>query len=433
MKNFIAASGIAEFFTDHFLSCVKSHFNRYDQFEFTDIEQIAPDQKYIIFINYGEIFRKKFDRYENVCYSFFKPDIHRYNNDNTGLHLSPVVLMPRRVWDDSGKGLVHWIICIHTEHYLLDRVFDVAQLHSAFNTTTDNITVATALETDPKYTDIRSRTFRDTGIKLITFNTLKYNVKFHDKNTYTDIVNQKLSNIQNKNILDYKSLCYNRLPRSHRAIIVSHMLYNNKLYSDCNYSFGIYVNNEKPDLYFNYYNSSGQFDYLAQKHQYLTNLDNNISLPYEDDNLVYSNDNRIYSFINTQHIFNTSFQIVTETFLNSAAPFITEKSYKPFIMMQPFIQYGNYKAIQVLRDKGYKTFDKWIDQSYDNEVDDVKRMIMFLKEMDRLQSFSKEEWADILYDMQDDLMHNLAVVSAPDPATPLTDITKILINFYKSH
>ena len=44
-----------------------------------------------------------------------------------------------------------------------------------------------------------------------------------------------------------------------------------------------------------------------------------------------------------------------------------------------------------LREIGYKTFSPWINESYDEEVDNDKRFFMILDEIKRLCSMSKEE------------------------------------------
>ena len=68
--------------------------------------------------------------------------------------------------------------------------------------------------------------------------------------------------------------------------------------------------------------------------------------------------------------------IVTETLFNSESIFISEKTYKPIYLCQPFIIFGNPHTLKKLKQLGYKTFDKWIDESYDNEPDRNVRSIM---------------------------------------------------------
>ena len=76
--------------------------------------------------------------------------------------------------------------------------------------------------------------------------------------------------------------------------------------------------------------------------------------------------------INAQQSMHNYFHIVTETMSqdNGSSPiyqptFLTEKSYKPFMMLQPFIAYGSKDNLLSLQHKGFDVFDKWIDISYD--------------------------------------------------------------------
>jgi hypothetical protein len=80
---------------------------------------------------------------------------------------------------------------------------------------------------------------------------------------------------------------------------------------------------------------------------------------------------------------------------------------------------------------GYKTFDKWINHSYDNEQDDTTRLKMVLTEFDRLQNISKQQWADMLYEMRQDLMYNLGQVSTTEPHNPMIELTPVMIDFFK--
>ena len=50
--------------------------------------------------------------------------------------------------------------------------------------------------------------------------------------------------------------------------------------------------------------------------------------------------------------------------------FISEKTWKPIMVGHPFIMVGNKNNLKFLKDLGYKTFDKWIDESYDDIEDE---------------------------------------------------------------
>jgi hypothetical protein len=71
--------------------------------------------------------------------------------------------------------------------------------------------------------------------------------------------------------------------------------------------------------------------------------------------------------------------------------FITEKTFKAIIMNHPFILVAIPKSLEVLKELGYKTFSPWIDESYDQEMDDNKRIIMVANEIERLCNLSQQE------------------------------------------
>lgn len=103
---------------------------------------------------------------------------------------------------------------------------------------------------------------------------------------------------------------------------------------------------------------------------------------------------------------NTYFTIVSETNAESNYCFITEKTTKPMMNLHPFVVLGNPHTLKVLKSYGLQTFDKWWDESYDDEFDFKKRSEMVLNIVKDLCSKSKEEWNDVLKEMSDTLYFN---------------------------
>jgi hypothetical protein len=100
------------------------------------------------------------------------------------------------------------------------------------------------------------------------------------------------------------------------------------------------------------------------------------------------------------------FEICFETFIHTECKSLTEKVFKPLINFQPFIFVAFPGALKLLRDLGFKTFDGFIDESYDNETDNVIRMNLISKEINRLCKMSKEEIHEWYWKMEDILIHN---------------------------
>ena len=88
-----------------------------------------------------------------------------------------------------------------------------------------------------------------------------------------------------------------------------------------------------------------------------------------------------------RHIFdNCYFSVVTETVYDEyrehdkwhVETFLTEKTFKSIMNMHPFILLSAPGSLEHLRKLGYKTFPNSIDESYDKEINAVKRMDMVL-------------------------------------------------------
>ena len=107
------------------------------------------------------------------------------------------------------------------------------------------------------------------------------------------------------------------------------------------------------------------------------------------------------------HVLNTYYQCIVETYATAGeTTFLSEKSFKPFMLMQPFVLYGDPLTVQALRDHGYNVYDKWIDHGYDLIMDPIERMESLIREIRRLNSIPHCDWAIMLYEMKDTLIAN---------------------------
>ena len=74
--------------------------------------------------------------------------------------------------------------------------------------------------------------------------------------------------------------------------------------------------------------------------------------------------------------------------------------------MQPMILVAEHGALQILKQRGFKTFSPWIDESYDNEVNDHVRFNLIVEEIVRLNKLTHSEIASMLLEMLPILLHN---------------------------
>ena len=72
--------------------------------------------------------------------------------------------------------------------------------------------------------------------------------------------------------------------------------------------------------------------------------------------------------------------------------FPTEKTYKLLSCGRPFLAYTTPYFLKELREMGYKTFGRFIDESYDKIEDDDERRIALANEIERISKLPEEEY-----------------------------------------
>ena len=76
--------------------------------------------------------------------------------------------------------------------------------------------------------------------------------------------------------------------------------------------------------------------------------------------------------------------IVTETAFNYPYPSTSEKILRPLINKRMFLLVGAPHTLEFIKTKGFKTFEPFIDETYDTIEDPIDRMQVLLQEIDRL-------------------------------------------------
>jgi hypothetical protein len=102
-------------------------------------------------------------------------------------------------------------------------------------------------------------------------------------------------------------------------------------------------------------------------------------------------------------------EIVCETFLMGKTFYPTEKTWRPFMAMTPFMTIGPKDHLANLKKLGFKTFDKWWDESYDEDAgfENNKLSIQTIqKNCVQLSKMSCIEIESMYKDMMPTLIHN---------------------------
>lgn len=119
-----------------------------------------------------------------------------------------------------------------------------------------------------------------------------------------------------------------------------------------------------------------------------------------------------FGFENKNMYLDTYLSIVTESMFfqeDSDFPsgYLSEKIFKPIGHCQPFILAGPAKSLEYIKKRfGYKTFHPYIDESYDMEYDDFKRLELIKIEIDKFSNKTKEEKDEFLNNVKEICVHN---------------------------
>jgi hypothetical protein len=101
----------------------------------------------------------------------------------------------------------------------------------------------------------------------------------------------------------------------------------------------------------------------------------------------------------SQDYINTGIEVVLETLFDDSRWHLTEKTLRPIACGQPFMLAATPGSLDYLRSYGFQTFGDIIDESYDLELDPVKRLEKIVKVMQNIAGLPTAEkhqlWAKL--------------------------------------
>lgn len=250
----------------------------------------------------------------------------------------------------------------------------------------------------------------------------EYNVS---KDVYM-LTHTKLNTLTLKNY-DKKFLNLNRRWRKHRPMLVG-LLEINNLLDKGHVSFAANVDGENWDSVWGFLDHSDNlnktelYNILTENKEQLENIpDMYLDTPRLDINQVHVGSG-------LDHFYEDSyFSIVNETnYFKEIGEgiFLSEKVFKPVLKSHPFILASRPNSLVKFRELGYKSFSPYIDETYDTEEDDSKRLLMILEETKRLVNLSETELETFLIECKKICEHNYVLLTSKsynedDYITPL--------------
>lgn len=231
-----------------------------------------------------------------------------------------------------------------------------------------------------------------------------------DKHNLNRFENEYLKYINNNKINKKKNhfICFNGIPKLHRLLMFGMIKSNSKL----NDTTILSLRNTPSNNTNAFYEEVSHNPVDKRIINFFKDYDSNTNYSY--DTADWDNLSEWGNFINEKAHKNTFLNIVTETMCNNESVFITEKTYKPIYMCQPFIIFGNPHSLKKLKEYGFKTFDKWWDESYDEELDLNVRLEKIVKVLEEISSWDFDKCYDITNQMEEILIHNYKQMMTTD-------------------
>lgn len=197
-------------------------------------------------------------------------------------------------------------------------------------------------------------------------------------------------------------LCFNRKAHDHRIYIFAELMSNPKLIGKS------YVTLGRENLFGSqiYKDAIKRIITPNYKHGYerLCNFINNhdCSKDYKFD--VGLDDEQSIR-INIEAHSKTFCNIVTETQIVEETMFFSEKIIKPIFAVQPFIIIGCRSSLKKLKEFGFKTFDRWWDESYDDAMY-TERFEKIIETLEYIASWDEDKLKNVIVEMEETLVHN---------------------------
>ncbi len=248
------------------------------------------------------------------------------------------------------------------------------------------------------------------NFKIIEFNYFFHRLWFFKENFHKESSKHLYENILVENLHKLRVtpkekhfLCFNRKPHDHRVALFAEIMTNKKLKDKTIVTLG----NQNMINGQNHREAVRRFIDKNYKHgherlyEFVDNLDPNKDYLYDTESMEQEQSVRIN--LDVHH--KTFCNVVTETITSENLIFFSEKIIKPIFSLQPFVLVGNRNSLKMLKEYGFKTFDKWWDESYD-ELKYQSRFEKIIEVLEDISEWDTDKIKRTLTEMEETLIHN---------------------------
>lgn len=325
--------------------------------------------------------------------------------------------LPDKVKKQIESGKCKFVIFYVTEPwFMFEHCYTwLSNFSIANNLSSDNFIFVSSNLISP---EIKKRYVLDGTIKdnftIIEFNYFFhrlwfFQMRFHQTNSneiYDESFNKNLFNLRNT-VKEKHFLCFNRRPHDHRIAIFAELMTNEKLKNKSIVTLG------KENMIGGSIFKNGIRRFINQDYKHgHERLYNFIDTHDARKDYLYDTDDmegEHSTIINLDAHYKTFLNIVTETITAEDVLFLSEKIIKPIFALQPFIIIGNRNSLSKLKEFGFKTFDRWWDESYDQEMHQ-NRFEKIVDLLEDISTWDEDRIRTTLNEMEETLIHNFKML-----------------------
>lgn len=219
-----------------------------------------------------------------------------------------------------------------------------------------------------------------------------------------DILDKCLHKLNHCKEKAHNFICLIRKPRTYRLVLYANLY----LYKDQGILTCGPLNHSDNPLRVEQQIHSAKRLFPSQRNNVLMSLKNTIPRIYDADITEKQVCTPRTGDLDIEKYLESHIHVVPETHFNrdNASVFLSEKIFKPMMFLQPFVVFGQANSLTELRRQGYKTFEPFIDESYDQILDHENRFVAALNQVKRLIAMSNDELVALQQQLISVLMHN---------------------------
>ncbi len=240
--------------------------------------------------------------------------------------------------------------------------------------------------------------FSDFESRNIRFLRVNYYLNRSSRYFQYNLTNNDTSEFLNYDDKKYHFLSFNQYIHHHRAKIISEV-FKNDLQDKFLISFNPKFYETLGPARYDYENQLRDMGFWDEYQHVLTLPEHKVDF---ETTLRISG----YGFEDTTPYKKSAISLISDTIFFKKSGFISEKIFKPIMYLQPFLIAGPPHYLKEIRNMGFKTFDGLMDERYDDEEDDMKRLTMIIDEIKRISSIPIEELKIKLKDIENILIYN---------------------------